>query len=70
MFETLIIAIAGIVGVMMLWVGVQAIWRKMFRNYIEDEDVLADRRSCGNCGCGTICQRKVTDSRKDHFVNT
>ncbi len=40
------------------WAAVQALWRNVFSDYISDEDVLADRRSCGNCGCGTACERK------------
>ncbi len=46
------------VGLMLAWVGVQSLWRKTFSDYVNDEDVLAERRSCGNCGCITICENK------------
>jgi hypothetical protein len=54
-----LITIIVVVGLMLIWVGVQALWRNTFAEYIQDEDVLADRRSCGNCGCGGgTCQRE------------
>lgn len=46
------------VGLMIVWVLVQSLWRKEFRNYISDSDVLAERRSCGSCGCSEACERK------------
>ena len=58
MITSLLIGIGGIVGLMIAWVVVQALWRRIFADYLTDEDVLADRRSCGNCGCATVCTRK------------
>lgn len=59
MLKSLFIAIGGIVGLMLVWVGIQALWRKVFSDdYTSDEDVLAGRRSCGNCGCTTVCKNK------------
>lgn len=56
---TYIIAIGGIVTMMIAWVAVQVLWKKVFAENITDEDVLADRRSCGNCGCtGGTCVNK------------
>jgi len=55
---TYLIGIAGIVGLMTAWIIVQTLWRKVFREHLSDDDVLADRRSCGNCGCTTVCTRK------------
>lgn len=43
---------------MTIWVIVQMLWRKTFAEYLSDEDVLADRRSCSNCGCTTVCENK------------
>ena len=56
-----IIAIGVIIGIMLLWVAVQTLWRNSFRDFINDEDVLAERRSCSNCGCTTLCQRKLDE---------
>jgi hypothetical protein len=56
MIESLLIGIGGIVGLMVLWVVVQGWWRKTFREHVVDDDVLAGRTKCGNCGCTTICQ--------------
>ena len=58
MLESFIIAVGGIIAMMTLWVIVQMLWRKTFAEYLSDEDVLADRRSCSNCGCTTICENK------------
>lgn len=61
MLKSLFIAIGGIVGLMLVWVAIQALWRKVFtEDYTTDEDVLAGRRSCGNCGCTTVCKTKGT----------
>ncbi|MFQ5445559.1 MAG: hypothetical protein ACE5FF_01385 [Saprospiraceae bacterium] len=58
MLKSLIICAGGIVGLMILWVVVQSLWGKTFSEHLTDEDVLADRRSCGNCGCTTVCENK------------
>ena len=56
MIESLMIGIGGIVGLMILWMGIQALWGKVFSDYISDEDVLAHRTRCGNCDCTTVCK--------------
>ncbi|MDI1324082.1 MAG: hypothetical protein PSV36_15120 [Algoriphagus sp.] len=53
-----VIAIGGVVVLMLAWVWVQSLWRKMFSENISDEDVLAERRSCGNCGCTKVCKKE------------
>ena len=58
MVESLIIGIGGIVGLMILWMIVQFFWGKIFSDHLSDEDVLAGRTSCGNCGCTTLCTEK------------
>jgi len=63
MLYSLLIAITGIVTIMLIWVGVQRIWGQAFAEHINDEDVLAERRSCGNCGCGAICKNKNDSSK-------
>lgn len=59
MFYSLVIAVLGIVCMMLFWVLVQQVWRNLFADQMTDEDVLAERRSCGNCGCGTTCSKQV-----------
>ncbi|PSL01704.1 hypothetical protein [Cecembia rubra] len=53
-----IIGIGAIVAMMLAWVGVQSLWRNTFSENISDEDVLAERRSCGNCGCTKVCKKE------------
>ena len=58
MLQSFIIGIGGIIIMMVLWVLVQSLWRKTFAEYLTDEDVLADRTKCSNCGCATACENK------------
>lgn len=58
MLSTLLTGIGGMVVMVALWVLVQAGWKTTFADYHSDEDVLAERRSCGNCGCTTACKKK------------
>ncbi len=58
MLYSLTIAVIGIVSMMIGWMIVQNLWKNLFADQINDEDVLAERRSCGNCGCGSICRKK------------
>lgn len=57
MFTSLIVGIIGIIGLMIIWVVVQSYWRDTFFENILDDDVLAGRTSCGNCGCTRICKQ-------------
>ena len=57
MIQSLLIAMGGIVGLMLAWLLVQHLWRQQFADYLTEEDVLAERRSCGNCGCTQACDR-------------
>lgn len=59
-----IIAIIGIIGLMVLWVLIQGLWRKAFLEQQEDSDVLAGRMDCGSCGCGTPCKVKKLELKK------
>ena len=58
MIESYIIGIGVIVTLMVLWIVVQSFWRKTFSDHISDEDVLADRSDCANCGCTNVCKNK------------
>ncbi len=55
---TYAIAILGIIFMMIIWVFIQNIWKSAFKDHLADEDALAGRNSCGNCGCGNICDKK------------
>ncbi|MEQ8520176.1 MAG: hypothetical protein RLN79_04575 [Cytophagales bacterium] len=54
---TYAIAIVGIIIMMIIWVFIQNIWKNTFKDHLADEDALAGRSSCGNCGCGSICEK-------------
>lgn len=58
MIESYIIAIGGIILLMIIWIIVQVLWKETFYDQLSDDDVLAGRSSCGNCGCTTICSNK------------
>ncbi|HRF40618.1 MAG TPA: hypothetical protein PK198_17620 [Saprospiraceae bacterium] len=62
MVKSLFTAIGILVGLVLAWIAVQALWRKVFADYVHDDDVLAERRECGNCGCTTACERKPVGS--------
>ena len=59
MITSLLIGIGGIIGMMVLWIGIQSAWRRTFSDEIDDPDVLAERRDCGSCGCKTQCANKI-----------
>jgi hypothetical protein len=67
MMNSVIIAIGGILGIMIVWIAVQALWRKVFAEYISDEDVMAGRTSCGNCGCTTACTKQELTTDSNHL---
>jgi hypothetical protein len=57
MKETYIIGILGFIGLGIVWIIVQAFWRKTFSDQIEEDDVLAARGNCTGCGCmGGVCK--------------
>lgn len=57
-FRTLIITIAAITFMMVFWASVQHFWKRAFPEEYTDDDALAGRSSCGNCGCSGVCTRK------------
>jgi hypothetical protein len=59
MLNSLLIAVGAIVSMMIIWIGVQSIWGKTFSEYLIDEDVMAGRTKCGNCGCTTACKNDM-----------
>jgi hypothetical protein len=58
MLYSLLIAAAGIIGIMLLWVLVQRLWGHTFSEYVSDEDVMSGRTKCSNCGCTTACKNR------------
>lgn len=57
-------AAVGLGAVMVLWVGVQAAWRRAFPGAVAaDEDVLAGRSSCHGCTCAAPCENKQRAAR-------
>lgn len=56
--ESYITAAAGIVSLMTSWILIQLLWRKEFSEHVQDEDALAERTKCTNCGCTTVCKKK------------
>ena len=58
MIDSLIIGIGFIVTLAVSWALIQTLWKKVFREEYTDDDVLAGRRSCSNCGCTSVCKNK------------
>ncbi len=56
MLKSLLIGVIGIVALMLVWMVVQHFWGTVFADHLTDEDVLAGRRQCGDCGCGRSCR--------------
>ena len=61
MLNTIIISLIIVLGLMITWYFIQNLWRQTFADEISDEDVLAERNSCGNCGCQTTCQLETQE---------
>ena len=58
MLESLFIGIGLTVALVVVWTLIQAQWKNTFREEYAQEDVLAGRRSCSNCGCTAQCELK------------
>ena len=58
MIKSLIIGIGLTVTIVLAWALVQTLWKNVFREEYSEDDVLAGRRSCSNCGCTGFCERK------------
>jgi hypothetical protein len=58
MIQSLLIGIGGVIVLMLFWVVVQTFWGKAFSEYMSDEDAMAGRTKCSNCGCTTACENK------------
>ena len=41
------------------WVVVQNAWRREFGAAGDDDDVLATRGGCGDCGCTSGCRQRT-----------
>jgi len=58
------IGLTTILTVVVVWVGVQIAWRRVFPDASTDPDVLAGRLGCGGCGCTDVCEKNgVGDAR-------
>lgn len=55
---TYLISISITILLMVAWVFIQAKWKQTFINEVTDEDALAGRSDCGNCGCGGTCPNR------------
>lgn len=61
MIGSYVTGILGIVTMMIAWVGIQSLWRRSFSDHLFDDDVLAERNKCTNCGCTTVCTKRRND---------
>ena len=68
MIHTFLLTAGIILFLMMAWIGIQAMWRKVFSENIQDEDVLAERRSCSNCGCTKVCKYKSEETDIEKII--
>ena len=63
MLLTYVASILVLVFMILAWVLIQSLWRRVFHENVTDQDVLAGRRSCGNCGCTTVCTVKKSNQK-------
>ncbi|MDH3711575.1 MAG: hypothetical protein OER04_16910 [Cyclobacteriaceae bacterium] len=63
MITSYIIGLSGMIVLMLFWWVVQRQWKRSFSDQITDEDVLAGRSDCANCGCSTYCEKKEKNNR-------
>jgi hypothetical protein len=68
MIQSYIIGIGGVVLLMLIWIVVQSKWRKTFSDHVVDEDALAERSTCGNCGCTSICENRRNELRLKKMI--
>ncbi|NNJ56024.1 MAG: hypothetical protein HKP14_07820 [Bacteroidia bacterium] len=67
--EKYILGIIGFIALGMAWVVVQNLWRKVFADSISEDDVLAARGNCDNCGClGGVCKEKPKSIIEDKTI--
>ena len=59
MMNDLLLAIVIPPLLLLGWVLVQNAWRREFGRPGDDDDVLAGRGDCGNCGRTSTCQRDM-----------
>jgi len=55
-----VIGFVGVVGLMLVWYYVQALWKKTFPDHVVDDDAMAERTKCSNCSCTTACVNKTS----------
>ena len=65
MLESYALGIGLVIGLMAVWVAVQAAWAKAFPEATSDADVLAQRMGCQGCGCTTVCERKLGEAGRE-----
>ena len=69
MIHSILVGIGGVVALMLGWLCVQLLWRRAFSDYVSDEDALAGRSDCGNCGCTATCVRKTIHHNQQNDSN-
>ena len=70
MLTSILVGIGGVVFLMVAWMVVQNYWGKTFAEYMTDEDAMAGRTKCSNCGCTSICQNKQNQTTEDIHSKT
>lgn len=59
MLEKYFIALLILLVILVGWIVVQSLWREVFKDSLNDDDVLKHRSTCGSCSCGTVCKKNI-----------
>ncbi|MBD0401758.1 MULTISPECIES: hypothetical protein [Flammeovirga] len=51
-------ALLILVVILVAWIVVQSLWGQLFKEELNDEDVLKHRSQCGSCSCGAVCKKQ------------
>jgi hypothetical protein len=62
--KSYLLAVVLLPLLLLSWVAVQSAWLRLFYPNDADNDALAGRSDCGQCGCATPCDRRENERKQ------